>query len=443
MALSTIRGRLTVLVLLSLLPVLLLGWLFGAQVSKDIAFAKKERAGLDYLQVVSADLVPALLGRTLPSGPAVREAAGVADPALGTAALSEDYIRLRDTPDDPAYWAAAAALIARIGDGSNLILDPDLDSFYLMDMGVVKFPGAIAAAGRVIAHARASIATDVPEPKALAAFVAGLSEFRTASAGLGASFQSAQTGAAGAELARTLGTTMTVALAQSDRLASATQAVLDAPDRAGRAAALNTMEAALGSYGEAMDVAARLTLDSLDGLLAARIDRLTLWLIQMLGLSGALVFAVIVGSWLLARSILRNVRRFGDDVRAMAEDRSVVSFSQAAVANEIGEIARAVEYLRERTVAEIIETEAAKAEEEAKAAALETQQAEARAAQLEADAREADAMRPWLPNSPVGSAVSRRGRSTAPSKQSLQARWKRCALPSTARWRPCAAPSYR
>ena len=39
-----------------------------------------------------------------------------------------------------------AALITATGDNSNLILDPDLDSFYVMDSLVVQLPSTLVAA---------------------------------------------------------------------------------------------------------------------------------------------------------------------------------------------------------------------------------------------------------------------------------------------------------
>src|SRR5207247_746747 len=49
------------------------------------------------------------------------------------------------TPSDDSFAMAVTdiqALIAQIGDGSSLILDPALDSYYLMDAVVVEFPSA-------------------------------------------------------------------------------------------------------------------------------------------------------------------------------------------------------------------------------------------------------------------------------------------------------------
>ncbi len=44
--------------------------------------------------------------------------------------------------------ALAADLARRVADTSNLILDPELDSYYLMDTALLQLPAAVAAAGR-------------------------------------------------------------------------------------------------------------------------------------------------------------------------------------------------------------------------------------------------------------------------------------------------------
>ncbi|TXT25980.1 MAG: signal transduction histidine kinase, partial [Planctomycetota bacterium] len=49
-------------------------------------------------------------------------------------------------------------LIALVGDNSNLILDPDLDSYYLMDSILLKLPEGADLVGRLQIHLRRSLA---------------------------------------------------------------------------------------------------------------------------------------------------------------------------------------------------------------------------------------------------------------------------------------------
>jgi hypothetical protein len=44
---------------------------------------------------------------------------------------------------------ALLAMIVQVGDGSNLTLDPDLDTYYLMDMVQFRLPVLLDAVARV------------------------------------------------------------------------------------------------------------------------------------------------------------------------------------------------------------------------------------------------------------------------------------------------------
>jgi methyl-accepting chemotaxis protein len=79
------------------------------------------------------------------------DAARALEAALGKAGWPEAR-SVRDA-DTMAAIAAARALIGKVGDGSNLILDPDLDSFYVMDVVLLKLPEVIGRAGTIVALA--------------------------------------------------------------------------------------------------------------------------------------------------------------------------------------------------------------------------------------------------------------------------------------------------
>ena len=94
---------------------------------------------------------------------AVKESAGKVDAAVkadnGELGLDKEWSTLSDSIDStlgdlPAgieerskalaeLTNGAAALIVNAGNNSNLILDPDLDSFYVMDALVTKAPGML------------------------------------------------------------------------------------------------------------------------------------------------------------------------------------------------------------------------------------------------------------------------------------------------------------
>ncbi|MFC4068187.1 hypothetical protein ACFO0C_24935, partial [Actinoplanes subglobosus] len=138
--------RLGVVVLALLVPGALATGMYTAVTSSDIAFSTREREGADVLRSVLVALTDTAAGRT-PDLAAVRAAAD-AQPDLEIA----DAVAAVPEPGDGTVAAriatatALAALIAEIGNDSNLILDPDLDSFYVMDAQVVQLPQAMLAA---------------------------------------------------------------------------------------------------------------------------------------------------------------------------------------------------------------------------------------------------------------------------------------------------------
>jgi methyl-accepting chemotaxis protein len=162
-------------------PIAVLGALFLLNKNDSIAFSAKERDGVAYLREVlpllglaqqqrmlalqaaagrpapeAADLgarvaermrriqaVEQVLGAELATGPAL--AAVAARAAEATAAAGADKV----FAGHAAHVQAVIDLINAASDGSNLTLDPDLDTYYLMDGVVVRVPGMIEATARL------------------------------------------------------------------------------------------------------------------------------------------------------------------------------------------------------------------------------------------------------------------------------------------------------
>jgi diguanylate cyclase (GGDEF)-like protein len=132
------RSRLLVLVALLLVPTLLAAGSFTVVIGGQVAFAESERAGVrvvgpavQALAVSAGGQQPDL--RTLRAAVAEHPALG-AEPALAAVERASGA---------SARAAALAALVGTVGDSSKLILDPDLDSFYVMDALVVQLPRAL------------------------------------------------------------------------------------------------------------------------------------------------------------------------------------------------------------------------------------------------------------------------------------------------------------
>ena len=143
-------ARLTVLVILLLVPGLLATWSYTATIDGEIGFGERELAGTRVL-AAALDAMAATTAGEAPDLAALRRAvedAGELDvdaawQDVESAAASAD-------PASPAgraqLDAALAGFVTAVGDDSNLILDPDLDSFYVMDALVVQLPKALQAA---------------------------------------------------------------------------------------------------------------------------------------------------------------------------------------------------------------------------------------------------------------------------------------------------------
>jgi methyl-accepting chemotaxis protein len=136
--LNFFNGRLSLATRLALVSLLFLGSavfptaLLVMQADREVRFSEKERSGVDFLQEA--------WNATLKGGTVDTEAAeasfgaGAAAAALGEAVSEADQV------------AAGLKLIQQVADGSNLTLDPELDSFYAMDAATVRIPATLKAA---------------------------------------------------------------------------------------------------------------------------------------------------------------------------------------------------------------------------------------------------------------------------------------------------------
>src|SRR5262249_45753815 len=66
---------------------------------------------------------------------------------------------------------ALRGLLSQIGDHSNLILDPDLASYYVMSLVVLRLPEVVQSIGQLNAAAHAIVAQVSPTAPAMTAFL--------------------------------------------------------------------------------------------------------------------------------------------------------------------------------------------------------------------------------------------------------------------------------
>jgi len=299
-------ARLAALVVLLLVPGIVAAVSYTKVIGGQIDFAVSERAGTVVLRPALEALADVTAGRNPDLG-AVRAAAN-AHPELGL-------------KDITGTAAALVDVITELGNSSNLILDPDLDSFYVMDVQIVQLPKALLAAatqgGTVSERA-------VQAGQAAAAAAAIRSDVQTAAAHTAMTDLTGRLAALGraADAIAAFGTQLTGALTSSARLDPT--AVADAV----KAATVPATQV-------------------LDDLLAARANRLSGDRTRTLAITTA---GFMVAAWLAAAvwwRTRRDVRLTVAGMTAMAEG-DLAERPMPGGRDELGDVGRALAVARTR-----------------------------------------------------------------------------------------------
>lgn len=355
---STIRGKLIATASLFLLPISLFAVLYVQQAMTNVRFADAERLGITQIRAVWPVMLQAA---SVPPGKALdpqtlrteRETNLSLADTNKAAGAGEDLGKVLSGFDRAAQVAAAHALIDAVGDGSNLLLDPDLDSFYVMDAAVVRLPEMLELSWRLLDQARAQAERTSISKAEYAATLIDLGKVRANIEGVDRSLAKAFAANAG-------GTKL--ALAQPlDAFQNAYKAVFSMADALMQARESNRRTPKeTAAFEEAMTAAIvsndRLQTsasDELDRLLKVRID----------GFYSAMSIACAVGfsvtalafliAWLLSRSIVRALNNLGFRIRVLADRDVTADVPEAQGSDEIAELARAVVHYRDRTAAQI------------------------------------------------------------------------------------------
>ena len=361
----SIRTKLAAIVGLLVLPIAVLAYLFIQQSFKDIDFADKERDGVTYLDGAWPVLRGLIEGGTTASAPrdlgrgsalaALGASYAPAMDAAEPAAALNDALKPLDWPNKAlardarleSAIAAARALVTRVADGSNLTLDPDLDSYYVMDVVTTKLPEAIDRLGTVLALARADRAAAQLSDDDKAALVVQLGQFESAASGAAASADSAFK--ANAETRRHLDQSMKRLAGAAEAFMAETKSVSVAlrDDQARARLALDKLDALGRDALRATDAAWQTSAVELDRLLAVRNDgfRWRLW--SMLGIAGAVTALALAVAWLAARSILHSINGLDRRIRELGSADITAELPEARGRDEIAQIARAVGFFRD------------------------------------------------------------------------------------------------
>jgi len=375
----SIRGRLLSIALLSLLSVLFLGNLFVTQSLKDVDFARKEIAGNVILSALLADLAAVPRGGVVPSIETtqaldkVGEAAGV------------DPNKPLFSGDSPR--ASVLLAITEIANSSNLILDPDLDSYYVMDAMVTRLPRTVDVAATLVEYFRSVASAPNVSQEDRIELVAQLANLKSAADSVKEALGYAKNNNPDGTVA-TLDGSLGDFLGQAGALSYVATLSIDVLGRSPDPVDQTALNAAFASLLDSSKAIGAAGTQQLEHLLSARVDGLVRKLGMALAAALGLVGFAFLFTWFFARGILKNVHRLEADIRGLADQADGVTIRALKGRDELAAIAGAVEYLQQRTVERLNAAVALQDQEKQRAAELELRATRDQQTSLEAAARQ-------------------------------------------------------
>ena len=367
-----VAHKLVLVSVVFMIPDSVMLYLFITSIIENIDVARLERAGNEYQRAVEPllDLIPEhrLLARAAPADRDAGELARVrgridaafdrlaeVDARLGTAldftpeglrkrnrdgcdpaGVRRAWDRLRAAADRPPADAVDAAhvrlagdvraMIAHAGDTSNLILDPELDSYYLMDATLMALPQAQGRLAQVMADGADRIRAGGPPRPGDATLAVGLARLRRDDVDRVQS--STQTALANGNpaygpnegLQRRLPPLVKAYAEAAGRFGDLVER-LQSPD-AGGVAEADLLAAGRAARRASFDLWA-VANEELDGLLQRRVDHYAFRRSRSLGVAAAAALAAAVLVTFITRSISGPLKRQAEDLgRACLEARA-------------------------------------------------------------------------------------------------------------------------
>ncbi len=149
---ASIAGRMRFLSVLMVVPVAITGWLLYQSHMAVVDFAMSEYRGSAYLGALWPDLMAGASGQPAPDGAALQKLA-----AANARMVAPDEAQALNGRSGGDLLTASNTLFAEVTDKSKLILDPDLDSYYMMDAVTTKLPAVLVAANALHGDASSDI----------------------------------------------------------------------------------------------------------------------------------------------------------------------------------------------------------------------------------------------------------------------------------------------
>lgn len=364
----TIAQKLLVLSVLFLIPIAIQVGLLVEQSNKDISFTRKETLGTQYLALVWSPLHALIDGAMAGDVASVEKSANVLtqnrkvfDDLLGTAEIADAFqaaiIKLQGagTAEKLALFAeaigAGRTLVSKVADGSNLTLDPDLDSFYVMDTVTVKLPELSDKAGAIVRLAHDYHTKTVLTTKEKADFLILAGQYSAALDGMNGDMKSAFGGNADGSLKAKMDAPLSDVAGQADKFLQNVNEIGNAfstldPNKIDLQKLTETHAMLQASAHDFWGVSS----GQLLRLLHTRSSGFVFKLVISLAVTGAALLFALLFSRIMARSILRTIRGLVDGIDQITDGDLSVTIPYADRHDEIGQVAQAVDRFRSATI---------------------------------------------------------------------------------------------
>jgi methyl-accepting chemotaxis protein len=348
----SIPTRLTLIGALFFAPIAFLTFIFIQQSLGDIGFAEKEIAGTRYL----TEVWPVFMKTATTGDLAAADFPDRAkyDALFGTADASAAFAGAKDLT---AKLEAGKTLIGAVADGSNLTLDPDLDSFYAMDAVTVRIPG-IAAAAVALGQA----AAEAPAPSRIVDVAFAMAHLRSSSEDANGSLSSAIKNNAAGLTGKALSALTDALKTSSDALTDRGAAILQGKEVGDLPESQSDLLAKVAKIWTPANT-------ELARLLQVRVDNFYRRMYISLGFSSLFLLAAVALSFVIASGLSTRIHALISVMdRLVANDHEVkIPFHDDV--NETGQISKSLEVFRRHAIDKVVlEAEAREERERGQAA---------------------------------------------------------------------------
>ncbi len=345
----SVSQKLTLIYLLDLTAVIYVSSVLIQEKYIAIDFARKEIVGANYAEAVQQNLLaafdippPSALptpAQRLQSFKAVQERY---DPSLHTGPAANAFARCLQPghalsePEKAHLIDKAHDLLTIVGNESNLILDPDLDSYYVMSITLLRFPELMQVEHdmRQFIHAQTTQARSQKQKVQLLTLVGRLD---AALQGLSSDYAQVWL-AASPQLKQALQSSRNQVVAQAAQFGAQVQ---NSTETGVSAAQLGRIDASYQQSMQALSEAWNTSITQLKGLLQARIDNLFSRMWQHLGTALLLLISILSLVYLVASQIAKPLKSLAKVADAVRKSADYSHRAQWHSGDEIGQLFRA------------------------------------------------------------------------------------------------------